>query len=141
MGSGGDERHELADNDLTDTDCARIVAIDETVLDDLRRYQWPGQPDFPSKIVALYLETTPTVLNELETAALAGDASLVSLAAHRLNSASCAVGAARLAVLCHDLEAMARRGKVPNAAKRFQAIADEYGRVRAALRAWCSARL
>jgi HPt (histidine-containing phosphotransfer) domain-containing protein len=114
--------------------------IDETVLEDLRRYQRAGQPDFPSKIVGLYLDTTPSILNELQTAALAGDASLISIATHRLNSASCAIGALRLAALCHDFEAMARGGQVPNATERLQAIADEYGRVGVALKRWCSAQ-
>ena len=115
--------------------------IDETVLEGLRRYQRAGQPDFPGRIVALYLDTTPSILNELETAALAGDASLMSVATHRLNSASCAIGASRLASLCHDLEAMARTGQVPaDVTERVQGIADEYGRVRAALEMWRSAR-
>jgi HPt (histidine-containing phosphotransfer) domain-containing protein len=117
-----------------------LDAIDENVLEGLRPYQRAGQPDFPSKIVALYLDTTPSILNELETVALAGDTSLMWLAAHRLNSASGAVGAVRLATLCHDLEAMARRGLVPNATERVQAIADEYGRVGAALKMWCAIR-
>ncbi len=113
--------------------------IDETLLEGLRAYQRVGQPDFPSKIVAIYLDTTPSVLNDLETAALAGDASLMRVATHRLNSASGAVGALRLAALCHDLEAMARRGQVPDATGRVRAIADEYRRVGAALKKWCSA--
>ena len=115
-------------------------AIDETVLEGLRTYQRIGQPDFPSKVVGIYLDTTPRILNELETAALAGDASLMWLAAHRLNSASGAVGAVRLATLCHDLEAMAQREQVPSATERVQAIADEYGQVGAALKTWCAIR-
>ena len=113
--------------------------IDETILESLRLYQRVGQPDFPSKIVAIYLDTTPSILGELETAALAGDASVMWVATHRLNSASSAVGAVRLAALCHDLEVMVRRGQMPNPTERAQAIADEYGRVRAALKKWCSA--
>ena len=115
--------------------------IDETVLEGLRALPKEGQQGFPSKIVGLYLDTTPSVLKELDTAALAGDASVLQIASHRLSSASIAVGAMRLAALCNELEAMTRTGQVPaDAAERIQAIADEYGRVGSALKQWCAAR-
>jgi hypothetical protein len=48
-------------------------SIDETVLDGLRQLQSKARPDFAARIIGLYLSGTPGVLNELRTAALAGD--------------------------------------------------------------------
>jgi HPt (histidine-containing phosphotransfer) domain-containing protein len=114
--------------------------IDEAVLEQLRFLQKKDRPDFPSMIVALYLDTSPGVLKELETAALAGDTSLLRTATHRLNSASTVVGAVRLSALCNTLDAVLRKGSVPDATERVQDIAEEYKRVEAALRIWCVGR-
>jgi HPt (histidine-containing phosphotransfer) domain-containing protein len=114
--------------------------IDEAVLDQLRFLQKKGRPDFPSMIVALYLDTSPGVLKELETAASAGDTLVLRTATHRLNSSSTVVGAVRLSALCNELDAILRTGSVLDAADRVQAIAEEYKGVEAALRIWCAGR-
>jgi hypothetical protein len=57
--------------------------IDESVLEGLQALQKEGQPDFPSTIAALDLDTAPSVLKEVETAAAAGDPSLLQIALHR----------------------------------------------------------
>jgi HPt (histidine-containing phosphotransfer) domain-containing protein len=116
-------------------------AINESVLEALWALQREGQPDFPSKIVTLYLDTAPSVLRELETAAAAADASLLHITLHRLHSASTAIGAVRLVALSKEAEAITRAGHLPpDATERVQAIADEYARVEAALISWCAAR-
>jgi HPt (histidine-containing phosphotransfer) domain-containing protein len=111
--------------------------IDETVLDRLRLFQKKGKPDFPLTIVTLYLDTTPNVLKELETA---GDAPVLCMATHRLHSASTVVGAVRLSALCNELEAILRTGSAPDAAERVRRIVEEYRRVEAALRSWRAGR-
>ena len=111
-------------------------ALDETVLEALRRLQSEARPNFPSMIVGLFLDTAPSVLKELETAALGGEVSALRAANHRLLSGSAAVGAVRLSALCHDFELIGRTGVVPDAAERVRAIVAEYERVEAALRTW-----
>ena len=113
--------------------------IDETVLDGLRQLQSKARPDFASRIIGLYLDGTPGVLSELRTAALAGDMPLLRPSIHNLLSASAALGAVRLAALCHDMDLVLRTGSVPDAAERVEAIAGEYQRVEVALRIWCVA--
>jgi len=111
--------------------------LDETVLEALRRLQSEARPNFPSMIVGLFLDTAPSVLKELETAALGGEVSALRAANHRLLSGSAAVGAVRLSALCHDYELIGgRTGVVPDAAERVRAIVAEYERVEAALRTW-----
>jgi two-component system, sensor histidine kinase and response regulator len=110
--------------------------LDRTVLEALRRLQSEARPNFPSMIVGLFLDTAPSVLKELETAALGGEVSALRAANHRLLSGSAAVGAVRLSALCHDFELIGRTGVVPDAAERVRAIVAEYERVEAALRTW-----
>jgi len=113
--------------------------IDHTVLDGLRRLQSKARPDFASRIIRLYLDGTPGALTELRTAALTGDVPVLRTSIHNLLSASAALGAVRLAALCHDMDMVLRAGSVPDAAERVEAISEEYKRVEIALRMWCVA--
>jgi hypothetical protein len=61
--------------------------VDETVLDGLRLLQSNTRPGFASRIIGLYLDGTPGVLNELRTAALASDMPALRTSIHKLLSA------------------------------------------------------
>jgi HPt (histidine-containing phosphotransfer) domain-containing protein len=112
------------------------VPIDEAVLNQLDGLK----PGFASKIVALYLDTTPSVLKELESAALADDMAWLQIANHRLTSASVVIGAVRLAARCNELDRMLTAARVPDAAEWVRIIIEEYGRAEAALRSWRAGR-
>jgi HPt (histidine-containing phosphotransfer) domain-containing protein len=114
--------------------------IDEAVLDQLRLLQKEGKPNFPAMIIGLFLDTTRSVLKELETAAQFGDVSALGMASHKLISASAIVGASTLSARCRELEIITRTGSVPDAAERVQTIVEEYERAEAALKSWSAAR-
>ena len=75
--------------------------IDEAALDQLGTLK-PGE-DFARKIVRLYLDTTPSVLKEIESAASAQDMNWLNMTNHRMTSASAAIGAVRLTGRCNEL--------------------------------------
>ncbi|HJU19139.1 MAG TPA: ATP-binding protein [Stellaceae bacterium] len=108
--------------------------IDAGVLDGLRRLQRDGHPDIVHRVVALFLESAPRLLKDLEAGVTGSDAVLVRQASHTLRSESAHVGAALLSSLCKDFEDGAQRG-APGGATRLAAILAEYRRVEAALRA------
>ncbi len=114
--------------------------IDEAVLDQLGSLR-PNNLDFAAKIITSSLDTTPSVLKELESAALAEDMAWLRIANHRLNSASVAVGAVRIAARCNELDRMLRTGPVADAVQWARIINEEYDRAEAALRHWCASRL
>lgn len=113
--------------------------LEQTALDQLAGLK-KGDPDFAGKIVALYLDTTPSILHELESAASVADVGGLRIATHRLNSASVVVGAVRLAARCNELDRMLRTEPVGDAADLIRIIVEEYRRAEAALRSWCANR-
>jgi HPt (histidine-containing phosphotransfer) domain-containing protein len=109
--------------------------IDETVLNGLTKLSQNGS-EFAFKIVKLYLRTMPSMLKQLEAAALADDMEWLRIANHDLNSASTAVGAVRLAARCNELDRMLRTGRAVDAQHRARIVAEECSRAEADLQSW-----
>ncbi|HZU89179.1 MAG TPA: ATP-binding protein [Stellaceae bacterium] len=107
--------------------------IDTKTLDDLRRLQRDGHPDIVERVLALFLESAPRLLQDLEDGAEKGDAVLLRRASHTLKSESANIGAALLSALCKELEEAAQMGAPDRAAAAVAAIMAEYRRVEAAL--------
>jgi CheY-like chemotaxis protein len=109
--------------------------IDDRVLSSLARLQRDGRPDIVSRVIMLFLESTPALVTDLEEGAATGDMAVIHRASHTLKSASANVGASVLSAHCKDLEAMARAGAVPDALSRVATIIEDYRRAHAALTA------
>ncbi|HJW23669.1 MAG TPA: response regulator [Rhodocyclaceae bacterium] len=103
-------------------------------LDAVRALDPSGQKGLVRKLVDLYLNDGPLRLQQLSAALAAGDANGVRKAAHAMKSSSANVGAERLAAQLKELEALAMRdAALAGAEAMLAAIAEEYGRVVAAL--------
>jgi CheY-like chemotaxis protein len=109
--------------------------IDDRVLDTLAGLQRAGRPGIIARVISLYLQSAPALMNELEEAAASGDTELLRRASHTLKSASANVGAIWLSAHCKELEALARTGSVPDAAVRVATIIEDYRFAEAALTA------
>jgi HPt (histidine-containing phosphotransfer) domain-containing protein len=107
--------------------------LDESVLDALGYLQGKRRPDFVDRVITFYLKTADALLSDLTIGSAIGKSSMLHIASHTLKACSDIIGAAPLASLCRELEAIARAGVVPDAAARVEAIVKEYGRVEAAL--------
>jgi two-component system sensor histidine kinase/response regulator len=105
--------------------------IDGQVLDALQRLR----PGIVPRVIALFFESTPPLLQQLETGAQTGDADMLQRASHTLKSSSANVGAAGLSSRCRELEARAQSGAVPDAQSAVGAIIAEYRLVETALAA------
>ena len=108
--------------------------LDESVIEQLRELDQEGAGGFLEQIVALFVNETPRMLDDVDTAARGGDATTLRLAAHSLKASSQGVGASRLAALAKELEEIGRAGATAGAAARVDAIRQEYRRVESALR-------
>ena len=114
---------------------AEMASIDQRALDAIRALQRPGKPDVLGKMIGLYLDTAPGILNTMRAAVKAGDAQAVYQAAHRLKSSSADFGAQTLAACCQQLETMGRNDSLGRAAVCFGKLETEYASVIAALTA------
>ena len=77
----------------------------EPIFDDSRiRTFRESYPDIVDRLVALFTDSTPGLLGELEAAAESSDEEQVRRLAHKLRSSCDNVGATRMAALCRALE-------------------------------------
>jgi CheY-like chemotaxis protein len=114
-------------------DAAMSPAIDVRALDTIRALQKPGAPDLLERIVALYLDDVPKLVQSMREAIAAGDGVVLQRAAHKLKSSSATLGALELAKLCNEIEVQARDKQVVDARQWISRIECEYARVCASL--------
>lgn len=81
------------------------------------------------EIVALYLEHTPILLDDLQDALETKDTETVTRLAHSLKSSSGQLGATKLSQLSWELELLARQGHLHECLQHLALIEQEYTRV------------
>jgi HPt (histidine-containing phosphotransfer) domain-containing protein len=107
-------------------DAARLetggILIDQQALDNIRTVQQEGAPNLLDKIIKIYFENSPKLLQALRDAVAKDNApDTMGQAAHSLKSSSANLGATKLAALCGEIEDMARENRTAGA----EAILDE----------------
>ena len=109
------------------------AVIDVKALDNIRRLQQPGAPDLLDRIVRLYQEDAPRLMQSMCASIAAADHGELQRAAHSLKSSSANLGALHLTALCREFEQQARSGQVEAPERRMREVESEYARVCAAL--------
>jgi len=109
--------------------------VDRAALEKIRALSRDAGDLLVQKVINAYMGDTPRHLHGLRQALAARDAGNVRRIAHGLKSASANIGAARLAVLCRDLEQRGRDGKVDGAATLLADMEREFQSVRQSLHA------
>lgn len=108
--------------------------IDSTVLERIRALQQTGQPDLLTRVIDLFLDDIPPILDEIKTSVAQDDLARTRAAAHRIKSSAANLGASGFSEQCRQLEQLARDGEIPDADVRIQHLEAEYARVMVALR-------
>jgi signal transduction histidine kinase/DNA-binding NarL/FixJ family response regulator/HPt (histidine-containing phosphotransfer) domain-containing protein len=109
-------------------------ALDKATIDYLKSLRRGDGPSVLERAVGMYLESAPTVLEELRRAIAGGDASAVWKIAHSLKSSSASLGAKELAQQIGDMEGRARQNDLVEADSRLVRIETEFQKVSSALR-------
>ncbi len=78
---------------------------------------------------------SPKLMAKLRQAVTDGDAAEAGRCAHSLKSSSANIGASVMGVLCAEMVAAGRGGKVLHAREIFANVAPEHARVQSALQA------
>jgi CheY-like chemotaxis protein len=108
--------------------------IDCKILADIRNLQSKGTQDILSKVINIYLNDSPKLLQTIHEAVNHSDAPSVQRGAHSLKSSSANLGALTLAALCKELEAMGRSNSIESAAEVLSKLEIEHGMVVNALK-------
>ena len=103
---------------------------DVPVIDESRLMsEFGGSPEILAELRDLFLEHAPPLYEGIGQALEAGDLPAIVDMAHSLKGACATYGAARLAMVCKDLELTARAGNL-EAARQWRAALDrEYAAV------------
>jgi HPt (histidine-containing phosphotransfer) domain-containing protein len=95
--------------------------------------QGEGGESILGKLIDVFLDNTPKVLEQARGALARRSGPLLERAAHTLKGSCSNFGAERMRVACQDLETIARDGALENAADALVAIEREFSYVRHAL--------
>jgi HPt (histidine-containing phosphotransfer) domain-containing protein len=109
--------------------------LDPAALTALRALQTARKPDFLARIIGLYLNNAPHLMDAIETAYADDQRELLLRSAHTLKSSSATVGALDFAACCRAIETAARAGQPAQADEQIQTLRLAFNRVDAALRA------
>jgi len=110
-------------------------SVDMEVLESLRGLQ-PGAGDSILKeFIRIYLEDTPSRIEDMRQAVERADPDGLTFAAHSLKSSSANIGARRLSAMAKELELMGRLGNIGGSAEKLKNIGEEYDKVRTSLEA------
>jgi signal transduction histidine kinase/CheY-like chemotaxis protein/HPt (histidine-containing phosphotransfer) domain-containing protein len=96
--------------------------LDLGALREIQALQRPGAPDILAKVVALFEEAAPRLIQNMGHAVTTHDCILLQQTAHSLKSSSASLGAIACTELCRELEALARNGDVAAAASKVEAL-------------------
>lgn len=106
-----------------------VPVIDETRL----MSEFGGSPEILAELRDLFLEHAPPLYEGIGQALETGDLPAIVDMAHSLKGACATYGAARLAMVCKDVELTARAGNLEAARQWREALDQEYAAVFAAI--------
>ena len=104
--------HQLHDKQPKDAASADGELLDPAVLEAIRRLGRPGRPPPLQKVISLYLDSAPALMEQLRRGVADGHPEEVRLAAHTLKSSSLNLGARAFAATCQLIEAQGREAKL-----------------------------
>jgi two-component system, sensor histidine kinase and response regulator len=106
------------------------VKLNDEALGVLRSLEDDENPGILRKIMSMFLESTPGLLETLRRAGNDEDIDRIRTASHTLKSASASIGATSLSAACAKLEILAREGGTDDAPALVEAIVREYETIR-----------
>jgi HPt (histidine-containing phosphotransfer) domain-containing protein len=105
--------------------------LDRAALAGIHALQQPGSPSLLAKIIDIYLEHSPKLMDAMRRGVARPEAAeLVRDSAHSLKSSSANLGASGLAALCGELERISREERLGDAGAIFGEIEALYPLVR-----------
>ena len=107
--------------------------LDQSILDNIRSLNPPGQPPLLNRIIDIYCNESPSQIRQLEAEAARNDSEGVRSVAHSLKSSSANLGATELANQCKQAEEAAKGRRVSEYLKITEEIKKTHKEVLIAL--------
>ncbi len=107
--------------------------LDPAVLEAIRRLQQPDRPALLKKVISLYLDSAPALMEQLRRGLADGRADAVYMAAHTLKSSSANLGAKEFATTCQWIETLGREGKLDEGRSALAKADAQFGELTAEL--------
>ena len=104
-----------------------MPVIDQTIFDELK--QMSGA-DFINELIDTFLEDSPKLMEEMETALRDNNVDTFRRAAHSLKSNAATFGANELFGLAKELEMLGKENKINETGDRLRALEEAYDSVR-----------
>lgn len=111
-----------------------IDVLDRQVLAQLRELENADDPNLLSRVLRLYRDESPRLVEKLKHAVLQNDCREIELTAHTLKSSSANIGAMALAGLCGDLHLAVRNPDASRTGQVFSELEAAFGHVQKALK-------
>ncbi len=92
----------------------------------IRSLQRPGKDDLLAKVMGVYFDKTPELIEQMHTALDDGDYSAISACAHSLKSSSAYLGADSVSAKCRLIEASVNEGEHDKISDLVNEIESEY---------------
>ena len=115
------------------SEATRVDSIDRKTLDTLRSLRKGGTLDLLHKVLHMYLNNTPQLLDTIRDAVAHSDALARQQAAHSLKSTSANVGALQLAAFSKEMEALGKAQSITQAVPLLATMEAENAVVEKAL--------
>jgi HPt (histidine-containing phosphotransfer) domain-containing protein len=103
--------------------------IDWSILDAFAAFRKPGGQDPRARLITVYLQSSPSLMEALHTALTAGDAPALVKATHSLKSSSTGVGATGFGRVCAELEQLGRANALHDAPALLERAESEFAAV------------
>ena len=112
------------------------TVLDPGAINRIRGLAASGRPGLQQRLASVYTESSVALVRRMREAARTSDGESLLRAAHELKSSSANLGALNLADLCRELEAAAHGGDLLSAVSILDLLAEEHGKVLAAIQQW-----
>ena len=120
---------------MADVPCDSPQTLDGSALDNIRNLKGMGGNKMVKEVIALYLSSSSTQVDDLREGLVEGDAEAVRQSAHALKASSQNVGAAALVDLSQKFEKMGRSGELDQIKKHMDELSALYAQTILALKA------
>jgi len=103
-----------------------LPAIDDSVLRDISAMSGEQSHSLITNIVELYLQRSPSLIEDIQQSLHGGDAEQLFKAAHALKSSSANIGAVRVSEIAREIEKLGRNNQVEHAHPHIERLLESY---------------